>query len=1108
MTLFSMDQILKDERLAALHVALHNQDSILIEELWNSPKALLTALAQQVTGKQILLITGAGQEEARLYHDFAFFTDRKVIDFPAWETLPSDAIPPSPDIVGDRYKVLKEITSSKDPCIIITSLQACLQRVISKKSFQDLYLSLKVGEEFLFEELIEKLKEMGYRRQGVAGDKGEFAVRGGIIDLFPVSTPDPYRIEFWGDEIESIRIYDPIGQTSVLNVDTVDIPPAEELDLLKKSQESQTLLDYLGTNTFVILDDLLALEDRYSTLVNMGGSPSSSFSSIDQLLDQILPLQKMFWTQQPIDELSETRVLEKLQGGYYSEKAPLYQVGFQMLNRNLSARRWQHPFVPISNFLLPEIPEEQPVSGQEILFALPKLKEGDYNLHLLCASEAEESSLRDRIHQGQITLPRHTHYTIGYLSTGFVLPDIHFVLLPYTEITQRYKIRRQKQRSTYHTVQSQFYDLVPGESVVHRDHGIGRYVGLQKRPDHQGVMTEYFQIEYAEKAALYVPIHQAHLLSRYIGATDELPRFHTLGSSRWKRTWESTERAVMGYAQDLLKLYASRSVKQGNIYQEDGPDMKAFEEDFPFVETEDQLEAISAIKKDMTSQNVMDRLVCGDVGYGKTEVAMRAAFKAVVDGGKQVAVLVPTTVLAMQHYETFIERMANFPLRIDVLSRFRSVKETREALKGVAEGTVDILIGTHRIISNDVVFKDLGLIIIDEEQRFGVRAKEHLKKIKNNVDCLTLSATPIPRTLYMSLFGVRDMSVINTPPQDRLPITTIIAEPNELVLKNALMRELARDGQAFIIHNRVETIYSVADRVKTILPQARIVVGHGQMHADELDAVFHAFKSGRADILIATTIIENGIDIPNANTILVENADHFGLADLYQIRGRVGRWNRRAYAYFLVKNLHRLPEISRKRLNALAESSGYGGGMKVAMRDLEIRGAGNILGTEQSGHVAAIGFHLYCKLLKRTVEASQGKIPTDYTETKMEFRVDARLPEDYINEVTLRMDIYQRLAEALSWEEVDLIKEEIQDRFGPLPEPAQWLYYLTRTRVYASLRGFLLLKEQKEFLIAERRAKQGTETKQMHIGKLSKPQDLEKLVLTALQRAYDFSSQP
>lgn len=1087
-------KFLQHEKFLSLQHALQNHESILVEELWNAPKAFMISLAQQVTGKHILILTGASQEESRLFHDFAYFSERPVVEFPAWETLPSENIAPSPDVVGERYKVLQKISSENQPYIILSGLQACLQKLILPTHFRNLYLPIKVKETHPFEEVQKKLVEMGYKHCPVAADKGEFAVRGGIIDVFPVSSPDPFRIEFWADEIESIRIYDPIGQKSIKSISEIDITPAQEKELLSHEQKLCTILDYLGSNTIIVFDDLLALEDRYASLINICGTTTHHFSRIEAFLEQVQSLQTIFFAQQSIEELSEVHVLEKIKQSYYSEMAPLYSIDFSIFNRTLKAKRWQHPFISISDYLIPNSAENEEISGQEILKSLSFLKT-DVSLQFLCASELEETSLHKRLLEEQIKLPKTTLFEIGYLSSGFVIKDLNFILFPITEITHRYKIRRQKQRSTYHTVPSEVYELVPGEMIVHLNNGIGRYLGLEKRPNNVGVINEFFVIEYADHAKLYVPINQVHLISKYIGARDEIPKLHQLGSSRWKKTKEHTERAIRGYATDLLEMYAKRSIKTGFTYPEDSSDMQDFEEEFPYVETEDQLSAIAATKSDMQSNKAMDRLICGDVGYGKTEVAMRAAFKAVVDGHKQVAILVPTTVLAMQHYDNFIERMSHFPINISVLSRFRSSKQIRETLTGVAQGSIDILIGTHRIISEDVHFKDLGLIIIDEEQRFGVKAKEHLKKIKLNVDCLTLSATPIPRTLYMSLIGARDLSVINTPPQDRLPITTMIAEPTDQTFKNALLRELSRDGQAYIIHNRIETIYETATRIKKLLPQARVLVAHGQMSSDEIDTVFHAFKKGEVDILVATTIVENGIDIPNANTILIEHANHFGLADLYQLRGRVGRWNRRAYAYFLISNLHSLPELSRKRLNALSEASGYGGGMRIAMRDLEIRGAGDILGFEQSGHVSSIGFHLYCKLLKRTIQTFQGKIPASISEVKIDIPIDARLPEDYVNATSLRMEIYQRLGDAISWEDVDSIWDELIDRFGPCPEPAQWLYHLSRIRVYAALQGFTLLKLEKFSLTMELKE----QIKKVLFGKIKNPQHFEDQMINAMK---------
>lgn len=1089
-----LERLLRSERLTSLQHALQNQDLLLVEELWNAPKALIAALAQQATGKHILLLTGASQEEIRLFHDFSLFTDRHVVDFPSWETLPSESIPPSPDIVGERYQVLKALQASSEPRLILTSLQACLQRLIPPAIFKNLYLTLKPAQSPTFDKLISQLLEMGYQRRPVASDKGEFAVRGGIIDVFPVSSPDPFRLEFWGDELESLRIYDPVGQKSTKQVEQADIPPGVELELLNEQPLQTTILDYLGPNTLVIFDDLLALEDRYASLLSLGGK-NRSFCSIEEFLDQLAPLQKILWSQKPIEELSEVRVHEKKSTSFYSQQTVFHHLSFQMFNREWKVKRWRHPFKTITDYLF--APEEEEPSGDELISRLSQLEKRSCELRFLCSSELEESTLHKRLLDAQVKLPQHTTYQMGYLSSGLVVQDIDLVLFPLTEITHRYKMRRQKQRSTYHTSPTETYELITGEMVVHLNNGIGRYLGIENRLNHMGIPSEFFTIEYADHAKLYVPLNQSHLLTKYVGSNEVIPRLHTLGSGRWKKTRDQTERAILGYASDLLQNYAKRAIAQGTVYPSDSPDQRAFEEEFPFTETEDQLAAIESIKQDMMSSKSMDRLICGDVGYGKTEVALRAAFKAVVDGRKQVAVLVPTTVLAMQHYETFMERMSNFPINVGVLSRFCTTKQIKDTLKGLAEGSVDIVIGTHRVISEDVKFKELGLVIIDEEQRFGVKAKEHLKQIKLGVDCLTLSATPIPRTLYMSLIGARDMSVINTPPQDRLPIKTIISESSDQILKNALLRELSRDGQAFVIHNRVESIHGIATRIKTLLPQARVLTAHGQMDADEIDAAFHAFKSGHVDILVATTIVENGIDIPNANTILIDRADQFGLAALYQLRGRVGRWNRRAYAYFLVPR--NLSEISHKRLQALAEAGGYGGGMKVAMRDLELRGAGDILGTEQSGHVSSIGFHLYCKQLKRAIQTLQGKVPSILSDTKVEFPIDARLPEDYVNEVSLRMEFYQRFGEAISWEEVDAIWEEIQDRFGAPPPPAQWLYHFTRLRVYAARNGIILLKQEKLSLTIEKTKGKESTVRKILAPKYKSPQEMEEKILAELK---------
>lgn len=1095
-----LDFLQKIPSLAAFLHIVEKEPSLLIEELWEAPKAALLALIAKATGKQILILSAEGREN-RLVDDFAYFGVTQVLEFPSWETLPGEEISPSPDIVGKRYEILHMLLQKKPPQIIVCPLQACLQKVLSPKTLRSLSTTWKRGDEIPFASLQEFLTQRGYRRVPVVSDKGEFALRGGILDLFPLSSTDPLRLEFFGDELEQIRTFDVIGQKSIGKVETAFICPATEFDFLRKEKELALLLDYLGKDLLIVFDDLLALEDRYVALQKMPGALSPLFCPLSELLERAVALPHFFWTKEPVEELSEVQLLKKVGRDFYSGKEPLQPLSFHIFDHPLSTKRWLHPFTDIASFFSPS-ENKAAASAEELLPVISRFASSSLELHFLASTESEEKMFKERLENEKIQLPKKTLFEQGYLSSGFVLQEIPFALISLTELTHRYKIRRQKWRSTYHTPPSEFHELLPGDVVVHFHSGIGKYLGVEKRANHQGVLTEFLLIEYAENSKLYVPAAQSHLVSRYIGSHEELPTLSTLGTQRWQKTKLKAEQAIIGYAQDLLRLNAERTIQGGFTFPPDGPEMVAFENEFPFVETEDQLQAIADIKNDMASAKAMDRLICGDVGYGKTEVAMRAAFKAAADGKKQVAVLVPTTVLAMQHYETFKDRMANFPLNIELLSRFRSPKEIKETLKKAASGGVDILVGTHRLISKDVQFKNLGLIIIDEEQRFGVRAKEHLKALKAGVDCLTLSATPIPRTLYLSLIGAREISVINTPPQDRLPIKTILSERDIPLIQNALLRELSRDGQAFFIHNRVETIYQIGEEIQKILPQARILIGHGQMDPEEMDAVFHSFKSGQADILIATTIVENGIDIPNANTILIDRADTFGLADLYQLRGRVGRWNRPAYAYFLTPKNRSLPELTRKRLSALVEASGYGGGMKIAMRDLEIRGAGDILGTQQSGQISAVGFHLYCKLLKRAIDALRKKIPPSFTETKMEFAYDARLPEEYVNESSLRLEIYHRLGEAHAFEEVEALLSELQDRFGACPPPVLWLYHLTRIRLFASLHSFILLKFETHTLIAERQKGKNTEKKILSLPRTQKPEELEKRVIALLQESF------
>jgi transcription-repair coupling factor (superfamily II helicase) len=1097
------EMLLKSASLATLAEIVQKEPSLLIEELWEGSKAALIWLIAKASQKHILVICGSADD--RLFDDVNFFPLSAAVDFPSWETLPGEEIAPSPDLVGKRLQVLHSIMNNPAPHVILAPLQAVLQKLPAQKDLKPLTQLWKKGALLSFAILPDLLAKLGYRKSPVVSDKGEYALRGGIVDIFPLSSPDPYRIEFFGDQIDEIRTFDPVSQKSTHKADEFFLPPASELALIQKGQQLNSILDYLGQNTLIIFNDLLAIEDRWVSLKNLPGAKNPVFSTFEEFLEKSSSLTRIFWTQQRMEELSDVQIKKKLGRAFYSGKAPLQPLSFQILEHTFESKRWLHPFIPVSDFF--SLSENKAAATQEeVLHAMNSHAQTALEVHFVCSTESEQSAFTEKIKTDKISLPQNTHYQIGYLSSGFVLGDAQIALVPMTELNHRLKPRRQKWRNTYHTPASDFHELVPGDVVVHFHNGISKYLGIEKRPNHVGTQTEFMVLEYAEGSKLFIPVSQSHLVSRYIGTREEIPTLSQLGSNRWLKTRNAAQVAIIGYADQLLRMYAERQVHGGHLFPSDSHEMSLFESDFPFIETEDQLSSIDAIKQDMQSNKAMDRLICGDVGYGKTEVAMRAAFKAVVDGKKQVAVLVPTTVLAMQHFETFCARMANFSINIGVLSRFRSPKEIKETLKKTADGEIDILIGTHRIISKDVAFKDLGLLIIDEEQRFGVRAKEHLKKIKIGVDCITLSATPIPRTLYMSLIGAKEISVINTPPQDRLPIKSIVAERDPQLIKNALMRELSRDGQAYFIHNRIESIFRISEDIQKMLPEARVVTGHGQMSANELDSVFHSFKSGQADILVATTIVENGIDIPNANTILIDRSDTFGLADLYQMRGRVGRWNRPAYAYFLIPHARELPEHTRRRLHALTESSGFGAGMKLAMRDLEIRGAGDILGTQQSGQISSIGFHLYCKLLKKAIDALKHNSSPSFTETKMEFSFDASLPETYINETSLRMEIYHRLGEATAPGEVDAILSELKDRFGPYPPQVLWLYHLTRLRLFASAQHFTLLKFENLTFTADRQSGKALIKKTLPLPKTKKPDDLEKHVVAALTESFGLKS--
>jgi len=702
----------------------------------------------------------------------------------------------------------------------------------------------------------------------------------------------------------------------------------------------------------------------------------------------------------------------------------------------------------------------------EVFEAIPDWLREDRRIYFVCNKVGEEERLRSVLQDKGIGITPQMRFATGRLNSGFFLEDIQTIVVPDKEIFHRYKIRRAPRKFTGTAPIRDFEELTRGDYVVELNHGIGRFIGIVTLRDHDP-KREFLAIEYADDAKLYVPVAQANLVSKYIGPTKRQPPLDALGGNRWAKRKRKVEAALQDYASELLELYATRQSLQGTTYSPDTEWQREFEDAFIYEETPDQVNALEELKRDMESPRPMDRLICGDVGYGKTEVAVRAAFKTVMDN-RQVAVLVPTTVLAQQHYHTFSERMADYPIKIEALSRFKKPGQQRSIVEDLKAGKTDIVIGTHRLIQDDVRFKDLGLVIVDEEQRFGVKHKEKLKQLRRLVDVLTMSATPIPRTLYMALVGARDMSNIDTPPLDRLPVRTLLVEFDAQTIRSAILREVNRDGQVYFLHNRVQTIENMREYLERLVPEATIMTAHGQMNEGELETVMEYFVNGSIDVLVCTTIIESGLDIANANTIIIDRADKFGLADLYQLRGRVGRWKHQAYAYLMVPRNREILEAAKKRLKAILDAQGLGAGFQIAMRDLEIRGAGNILGTEQHGHIAAVGFTLYCNLLKRTIDRLKGKEVPEEMDVIVKLDLDAHIPTAYVPNGKQRIDMYKRMAAALRQEEVDDIAAEMQDRFGPLPEEALNLMEIVSLKIWARNEKISRIEVSDGKVIAER----------------------------------------
>jgi len=902
---------------------------------------------------------------------------------------------------AERAVIARRLAAG-EPVVVVATPAGLDTTLPAPAEFSARTLRIGVGDRLERELLLEAFETAGYERAETVVEVGQWSVRGGIVDAFVPSYPSPVRLEFFGDDVESIRRFDPTTQRSTDALDELLVlplvAPADETD------GAAHLLDYVPATAPVILDAPALLDETSEE--TPGRRPLRAVLGERPRVELEL-----------VAGTGAEHVLD-------TQEVPRFTGHFAQLTEALG--RWR-------------------AEGFTVRLVVADEHQAEHLRQILRDHDAEVPIA------GAIDAPESPAIVVGECSAGIAISAVGLVLLTEAEIfgARRRALRRPKyQRGAALTA---FTDLAVGDLVVHEDHGIGRYLGLRTMSvgDREG---DFLLLEYSEGGRLYVPVERLDLVSKYLGGDEGAAKLDRMGGASWQRVKESVRAALREMAEGLLKLYAQRAVAEGHPFTADSPWQREFEAAFRFEETPDQLRAIEEVKRDMQTGRPMDRLVAGDVGYGKTEVALRAAFKAVGDG-YQVAVLVPTTVLAQQHWSTFSDRFGPFPAKVELLSRFRSPKEQRAVVEGLRQGTVDVVIGTHRLLSKDVAFKNLGLMIVDEEHRFGVAHKERMKQLRASVDVLALTATPIPRTLYMSLSGVRDMSVIETPPLDRLPIETVVRRFSKAVIKEALERELQRGGQVFFVHNRVQSLTSMTRFIQELVPDARVIMGHGQMNERELEATMVRFVSGQADILVSTAIVESGLDIPSSNTIIINRADRFGLAQLYQLRGRVGRERLQAFCYLLVPADGRVDDEAQRRLRALQELTELGSGFKLALRDLEIRGAGNLLGAEQHGHIAAVGYDLYSKLLAEAVQELRGDRTGVAVEPVISVSVEGFLPEEYVPEVNQRLAFYKRLAGAAGDDELADLRAELQDRFGPLPEPAEQLVDIVRIRIAARVLG-------------------------------------------------------
>ncbi len=1077
---------------------------------------LMYALCEDSNMKGLIIAHDEADAKA-IYNDISMLNE-KTMYYPAKDFIFYSADVHSSDITRQRFLTIDSLMRGEVD-IICTTAEALFDRIMTKKDMEGYTVELKEEDIFPLEKLISRLVLMGYERSEVVEGVGQFAVRGGIVDIFSPVNDTAVRVEYWDDEVDSIRTFDIMNQRSMERMETLRIFPVKEIifgdkaaseaaekmeaDMLKAVKGYEKKGDEEAAEN--IRNTVGEAVDKLRSGINEIGAFVNYLSVETVSLFDYLPENTIIFYDKPkkmrshvdtvYEEFSES-MKERLQRGYILSKQmgliydinDIYSFSSKFREVLFCAVTQSVPDFRLKGLASFSVKASSAFNNRYDLFydEIKYLKDEGYRTIIFGGGESRCKRIATELEEKGITaalieenaefVPAFGGVYIcrGNLSRGFEYSEIKFAVFSLSEISGEQGLKRRKKKSKKGKAIESFTDLKVGDFVVHESHGIGIYKGIEKISVN-GVNKDYLKIAYAGGSNLFVPVNQMDLVQKYIGSEGSKPKLNKLGGSDWNKMKSKVRTAVAVLAEDLVEIYARRQAVDGFKYSPDTSWQKEFEESFEYEPTEDQLDAVKDIKRDMESGKVMDRLICGDVGYGKTEVAVRAAFKTVQDG-KQVAYLVPTTILAQQHYNTFTKRMANYPIEIELLNRFKTAKEQRKTIKNLKSGMTDIVIGTHRLLSKDVAFKDLGLIIVDEEQRFGVSHKEKLKKMKANVNVLTLTATPIPRTLHMSLSGIRDMSLLEEPPEERMPVQTFVMESNEQFVRDAIHRELSRGGQVYYLHNRVDNIFEAAARIQKLAPEARVQYAHGRMDKEELEEIMDDFIEGDIDVLVCTTIIETGLDIPNVNTIIIEDADKMGLSQLYQLRGRVGRSNRTSYAYLMYRKDKVLNEVSEKRLQTVKEFTEFGSGFKIAMRDLEIRGAGSLLGGEQHGHMEAVGYDMYCKLLDEAVCRLKGEAKPDSFETSVDISVDAYIPEYYIENEEQRLEIYKKISLINNQDTFNDVQDEIEDRFGDLPRCVQALLDVALVKSKAHAMDIVSIAEKQKNIVVTFRAHANVDT--------------------------------